>query len=184
MKLKLIVLAVAAALSASVFAAESSKDKASTAQTPSASGSSAQGSSAQRPSAAPGSSAQGASGSKAQGSSAQGSSAPRSSAEGASKQAGASGAQGMSGDTVKKAQQALKDKGHDPGPIDGQYGPLTQKGVKEFQEKQNMKATGRLDQQTLSALGVQEGSSAVGAGADKKDTKKKKDKKEEGKDKK
>jgi peptidoglycan hydrolase-like protein with peptidoglycan-binding domain len=174
MKLKLLVLAIAAAFSASAFAA-------STSQSPSAQGSSAQGSSAQKQSAQ-GSSAQGSSAQKqsAQGSSAQGASAQRSSAQGSS-------AQGMSSDTVKQAQQALKDKGLDPGPIDGQYGPLTQKSVKEFQEKQNMKATGRLDQQTLSALGVQEGSSAVGAGADK-DTKKKgggkKDsKKEESKDK-
>ena len=164
MKLRLLVLAVAAAFSASVFAQanQGAQDKAT--RSPSA-----QGSAAQTPSA--------------QGSSAAGSSAQGSSARGA----GARQAQGMSADTVKQAQQALKDKGHDVGPVDGMYGPQTQKGVKEFQEKQNMKATGRLDAQTLSALGVQEGSSAVGAGADKDAKKKgsgKKDgKKEESKDK-
>jgi peptidoglycan hydrolase-like protein with peptidoglycan-binding domain len=168
MNLKLLVLAVATVFSASVFAQanQGTKDKATTSQSPSSAGSSAQGSSAQ------GSSAAGASGAQAQ---AQQRDRVRDPAQ---------QAQGMSADTVKQAQQALKDKGHDVGPIDGMYGPQTQKGVKEFQEKQNMKATGRLDQQTLSALGVQEGSSAVGAGADKKDTKdtKKKSttKKEEG----
>lgn len=159
MKLKLLVLAVAAAFSASVFAQanQGAKDKATTSQSPSAPASSAQGSSA------PGSSAADAPGAQVQ---TQQRDRVRDPAQ---------HAQGMSSDTVKQAQQALKDKGHDPGPIDGQYGPLTQKGVKEFQEKQNLKATGRLDQQTLSALGVQEGSSAVGAGADKKETKKKGD---------
>ena len=43
--------------------------------------------------------------------------------------------QGMNAQTVREAQQALKDKGHDPGPIDGMWGPQTQQAVKEFQEK-------------------------------------------------
>lgn len=65
---------------------------------------------------------------------------------------------GMSSETVRKAQQALKDKGHDPGPVDGIMGPQTQAAVKKFQESQaNMKGTGQLSQQTLSALGVEGG---------------------------
>jgi peptidoglycan hydrolase-like protein with peptidoglycan-binding domain len=77
--------------------------------------------------------------------------------------AGAQGqAQAMSPEVVKKAQQALKDKGHDAGPVDGQYGPLTAQGVKKFQEAEKLRVTGRLDQQTLSALGVDAGSSAIG----------------------
>ncbi|OFZ73770.1 MAG: hypothetical protein A2W04_00655 [Betaproteobacteria bacterium RBG_16_64_9] len=72
--------------------------------------------------------------------------------------------QGMNAQTVREAQQALKDKGHDPGPIDGMWGPQTQQAVKEFQEKEKLQASGRLDQRTLSALGIQEGASAAGAG--------------------
>ncbi|MGQ0752680.1 MAG: peptidoglycan-binding domain-containing protein [Betaproteobacteria bacterium] len=72
---------------------------------------------------------------------------------------------GMSSDTVRKAQQALKDKGHDPGPVDGIMGPQTQAAVKKFQESQaNMKGTGQLNQQTLSALGV-EGGAGTGSAA-------------------
>jgi peptidoglycan hydrolase-like protein with peptidoglycan-binding domain len=70
---------------------------------------------------------------------------------------------GMSSETVRKAQQALKDKGHDPGPVDGIMGPQTQAAVKKFQESQaNMKSTGQLNQQTLSALGV-EGGAGMGS---------------------
>lgn len=70
---------------------------------------------------------------------------------------------GMSSDTVRKAQQALKDKGFDPGPVDGIMGAQTREAVKKFQEKQaNMKGTGQLNQQTLSALGV-EGGAGMGS---------------------
>jgi peptidoglycan hydrolase-like protein with peptidoglycan-binding domain len=78
--------------------------------------------------------------------------------------------QGMSQEMVKQAQQALKDKGHDAGPVDGMWGPQTQQAVREFQQKEGIQATGRLDQKTLSALGMQEGTSAAGgsrAGQDK-----------------
>ena len=72
-------------------------------------------------------------------------------------------AAGMSSDTVRKAQQALKDKGFDPGPVDGIMGAQTREAVKKFQEKQaNMKGTGQLNQQTLSALGV-EGGAGMGS---------------------
>lgn len=160
MKLKLLVLAIASALSAGAFAAEQTgQQKSQSGNQPMSQPSGAQDS--QQP-ARPGAQAQVRQQDRVRDPSQH--------------------AQGMSSDAVKQAQQALKDKGHDVGPIDGRYGPLTQKGVKEFQEKQNMKATGRLDQETLSALGVQEGSSAVGAGADKKETKKKDVKKDSKKD--
>jgi peptidoglycan hydrolase-like protein with peptidoglycan-binding domain len=72
---------------------------------------------------------------------------------------------GMSSDTVRKAQQALKDKGFDPGPVDGIMGPQTREAVKKFQDKQaNMKGSGQLNQQTLSALGVEGGAGMGSAG--------------------
>ena len=47
---------------------------------------------------------------------------------------------------------------------DGKMGPQTQKALKEFQQSKGIKATGQLDQQTLSELGVS-GSAAGGGSA-------------------
>jgi pentapeptide MXKDX repeat protein len=55
---------------------------------------------------------------------------------------------------MKAVQQALKDKGHDPGAVDGVMGPKTRAALKDFQKKEGMKDTGRLDRDTLSKLGV------------------------------
>ena len=56
---------------------------------------------------------------------------------------------------VKAAQQALKDKGHDPGTVDGHLGPKTQAALRDFQKTQGMEATGQLDGKTLQSLGVE-----------------------------
>ncbi len=61
----------------------------------------------------------------------------------------------QSSDAVREAQQALQQKGHDVGPIDGVMGPKTSAALREFQQAEGLKASGRLDRQTLSALGVQ-----------------------------
>lgn len=58
---------------------------------------------------------------------------------------------------IQAAQQALKDKGFDPGPIDGVDGPKTKSAIKEFQKSQNLTADGRLGPQTLDGLGVKQG---------------------------
>jgi len=60
---------------------------------------------------------------------------------------------------VKAAQQALKDQGLDPGPIDGKMGPKTKAALRDYQQKQGLKATGRLDTKTASKLGVEKTSS-------------------------
>ena len=62
----------------------------------------------------------------------------------------------QTGDSVRDAQQALKDKGLYNGSVDGIYGPLTRKAVRSYQRQQNLTADGRLGPQTLSSLGVQE----------------------------
>jgi len=59
-----------------------------------------------------------------------------------------------SNEDVRRLQQALKDKGLDPGPINGVMGPKTQEAVRAFQQRQGLNATGRLDPQTQSALGL------------------------------
>jgi len=61
---------------------------------------------------------------------------------------------------IKKVQQALKEKGQDPGAIDGVMGPKTKEALKAFQQQQGLKATGTLDDQTKQALGIEQGSSA------------------------
>ena len=66
---------------------------------------------------------------------------------------------GQQDEAVKAAQQALKDKGHDPGPIDGVMGPHTMQALKDFQKAEGLKATGRLDSQTREKLGVASSSS-------------------------
>jgi peptidoglycan hydrolase-like protein with peptidoglycan-binding domain len=53
---------------------------------------------------------------------------------------------------VTSAQQALKDKGFDPGPIDGRMGPRTHAAISDFQKKEGLKVTGRLDRETKSHL--------------------------------
>jgi peptidoglycan hydrolase-like protein with peptidoglycan-binding domain len=53
---------------------------------------------------------------------------------------------------VRTAQQSLKDKGYDPGPIDGKMGMRTRTALRDFQKKEGLKATGRLDSETVAHL--------------------------------
>ena len=64
-------------------------------------------------------------------------------------------------DDVRAEQQALKDKGFDPGPVDGIDGPRTQAALREFQTKQNLKEDGTLGPQTRDALGLKPGSAST-----------------------
>jgi peptidoglycan hydrolase-like protein with peptidoglycan-binding domain len=68
-------------------------------------------------------------------------------------------------DHVRQVQQALKDKGHDPGPIDGVVGSQTKAALKSYQQAEGLKATGRLDAQTMAKLGVSDAPSASPPGA-------------------
>jgi hypothetical protein len=57
-------------------------------------------------------------------------------------------------DQVKQVQEALKAKGHDPGPIDGTMGAETQEALRAFQKSQDLPVTGQLDSDTIDKLGV------------------------------
>jgi hypothetical protein len=57
----------------------------------------------------------------------------------------------MSGN-VRSAQQALQEKGFDPGPVDGVMGAKTTAAIKEFQQKNNLTVTGTLDTDTRDRL--------------------------------
>ena len=56
--------------------------------------------------------------------------------------------------TILTAQQALKDKGHDPGTIDGRMGPRTRGALSDYQKAEGLTVTGRLDGDTRAKLGM------------------------------
>lgn len=66
-------------------------------------------------------------------------------------------------DEIKKLQEALKEKGDDPGAIDGHMGRKTHAAVRAFQKSNGLKVTGKLDQQTADKLGIQLATTAVSA---------------------
>lgn len=89
---------------------------------------------------------------------------PSSSAGASSKGAQAAG---QDKETIKKVQQKLTEQGHDAGQADGVMGPKTQQALKEFQQKNQLQATGKIDQETLAELGVESGSSSMGSSSSK-----------------
>lgn len=100
-------------------------------------------------------------------------STPGSSSEMQSERGSARGASGqrtagqLSKDKVKEIQEALKDKGNDPGQIDGIMGPKTQQALRAFQKSENLQVTGRVDEKTASALGVDVEKAGSSAGSEK-----------------
>jgi peptidoglycan hydrolase-like protein with peptidoglycan-binding domain len=63
-------------------------------------------------------------------------------------------------DTIREAQRQLNAEGFKAGPVDGIKGPRTREALKRFQEARGLTASGELDAQTMSALGID---GAVGA---------------------
>ncbi len=61
---------------------------------------------------------------------------------------------GSSGPIVKQLQQRLKDKGFNPGSIDGVFGLGTKEAVRAFQKTNGLKPDGVVGQQTWKALGL------------------------------
>ena len=57
-------------------------------------------------------------------------------------------------DNIKKVQETLRDKGYDPGPIDGVMGSQTRDAISQYQKAENLPVTGHLDAQTAGKLGV------------------------------
>jgi hypothetical protein len=68
--------------------------------------------------------------------------------------AGDQGMAGVTADDIKKAKEALKAKGLNPGPIDGVLDGKTQQALRDFQKANKLAVTGDLDQQTAEKLGV------------------------------
>jgi peptidoglycan hydrolase-like protein with peptidoglycan-binding domain len=55
---------------------------------------------------------------------------------------------------VKRLQQALQDRGHYRGKIDGVIGLRTRASIREFQKAEELPLTGEIDRQTAKKLGV------------------------------
>ncbi len=55
---------------------------------------------------------------------------------------------------VRAAQQELARRGDYQGKVDGIAGPRTSAAIREFQQQENLRVTGRLDAQTLAKLNV------------------------------
>ena len=85
-------------------------------------------------------------------------------ASGSSSQGGSMANEEHDPPVVRRVQQALKQQGFDVGSIDGQMGPETEGALRQFQQSKGLTQSGNLDQQTLSALGVeQNGSQSQGS---------------------
>jgi murein L,D-transpeptidase YcbB/YkuD len=56
---------------------------------------------------------------------------------------------------VRLAQEALKNQGHDPGPVDGILGSHTRQAIREFQRQNGLKQTGMLDDETKQKLNIE-----------------------------
>jgi peptidoglycan hydrolase-like protein with peptidoglycan-binding domain len=64
--------------------------------------------------------------------------------------------------TVRQVQKTLNDRGFRTGGVDGRMGPQTQAALVNFQRAEKLQPTGKLDGQTLAALGLQESGGALG----------------------
>jgi peptidoglycan hydrolase-like protein with peptidoglycan-binding domain len=64
--------------------------------------------------------------------------------------------------TIRKVQQTLNARGFKAGPANGTLGESTRKALSAYQKSENLEPTGRLNDRTLAALGIDEDSAASG----------------------
>ena len=55
---------------------------------------------------------------------------------------------------LRKAQAVLSDLGFNPGPVDGQWGRKTSNAILKYQQQNELKVTGRLDESVCNSLGL------------------------------
>jgi len=60
--------------------------------------------------------------------------------------------QGLRGEDVKELQSRLESLGYNVGPIDGIFGPLTERAVRKFQKDNGLVVDGIVGQETFAAL--------------------------------
>jgi peptidoglycan hydrolase-like protein with peptidoglycan-binding domain len=56
---------------------------------------------------------------------------------------------------VRRVQQTLAHRGFNAGPVDGQMHAATQTALRQYQKSENLEDTGRLNDRTLAALGIE-----------------------------
>jgi peptidoglycan hydrolase-like protein with peptidoglycan-binding domain len=61
---------------------------------------------------------------------------------------------GISKDDINQVKEALREKGFDPGPMNGTVDRQTRAALSDFQRDNDLPVTGSLDQQTGGKLGV------------------------------
>ena len=62
--------------------------------------------------------------------------------------------QGPSRTRMKEIQTALKERGYNPGPVDGQWGSRSSAALKQFEKDHQLPADGKLDSLALITLGM------------------------------
>jgi peptidoglycan hydrolase-like protein with peptidoglycan-binding domain len=55
---------------------------------------------------------------------------------------------------IKKMQETLRQKGHDPGKVDGVFGLRTRDSIRAYQKAEHLPITGQVDTRTAGGLGV------------------------------
>lgn len=63
---------------------------------------------------------------------------------------------GAASDEIRQVQMELNKRGFDVGPQDGRWGPETESALREFQKSRGLEVTGRLNERTMQALGIEE----------------------------
>lgn len=71
----------------------------------------------------------------------------------------------LSRQSVRQVQQALKDQGYYDGAVDGIMGVRTRRAIQAYQQEKRLPPTGRIDEQTLKALGITLKGETTGRGA-------------------
>jgi len=61
--------------------------------------------------------------------------------------------------TIYQAQKALKERGYNPGALDGLGGKKTEEALRKFQQEKGLPVSGKLDEKTKEGLGIKERSS-------------------------
>jgi peptidoglycan hydrolase-like protein with peptidoglycan-binding domain/L,D-peptidoglycan transpeptidase YkuD (ErfK/YbiS/YcfS/YnhG family) len=72
---------------------------------------------------------------------------------------------GSTGEQVRCLQSTLNDLGYNSGPVDGQFGPITQGAVMRYQQAKRLSVDGWVGPQSGGSLGIWGTSSGTGGGA-------------------